>query len=301
MMAQRRRRKPQNPEAESADLPPPEQGDLMADAESAATAQEAVEGEPAGEHPESASEGEAQDPGALPEGEPPELEMTMEAEVGAEDDVEEDLLTIPDSAWEQKLAWAKEQARGGRLEEAADLYRELVEEDPVSVRARNNLGILLDEMGNHEEAVELFEGARTLDPENQEILCNLGAALGAMGRFPEAEEVLQQALRLGPADLLVRTNLGILFFRRGLYEEAQAALQAVCREDPDHGPAFFYRGEALNRLGRVEEAVEVLERAIVLIPTNPRAYYTLGILFDKLSQLDRASAMYRKARDLSNP
>jgi Flp pilus assembly protein TadD len=205
---------------------------------------------------------------------------------------------MPDSLWEQKIAWAKERAREGRLEEAEELYRELVEEDPTSVRALNNLGVLLDEMGDHEGAVVQLRAARRIDPQNQEILGNLGAALGAMGRYAEAEEALRVAFRLDPTSLEIRTNRGILLFRRGLYEEATAELEVVCAARPDDGLPLFYKGEALNRLGKVEEAIEALERVIELIPGSPRAYYTLGVLFDKKALPERAAVMYRKARGL---
>jgi len=208
---------------------------------------------------------------------------------------------IPLSPWEQKMAWAKERAREGRLGEAEELYRELLHENPDSVRARNNLGIILDEKGDHQGAVAELQVARQLEPKNGEVLGNLGAALGAMGRYPEAEDALRAAHRLDPSNLEIRANLGILFFRKGLYEQAEAELAAVCVKDPENGAALFYRGEALNRLGRVEEAIEVLSRSLELFPGNPRAYHTLGMLFDKKRLPDRAAPMYRKARELTRP
>jgi Flp pilus assembly protein TadD len=198
------------------------------------------------------------------------------------------------------MAWAKEQAAEGRLGDARGLYRELVEEDPTNVRALNNLGILLDEMGDPEGAVAQLRAAKRIDPHNQEVLGNLSAALGAMGRYADAEEELRLALRLDPSNLEIRANLGLLLFRRGLYEQAAVELAVVCAGRPDDGLPLFYRGEALNRLGRVEEAIKALERVTELIPGNPRAYYTLGVLFDKKNAPDRAAAMYRKARELSD-
>jgi Flp pilus assembly protein TadD len=222
--------------------------------------------------------------------EPEDLTLEMEPEPATP--------PIPDSLWEQKMAWAKERARDGRLEEAEELYRELIDEAPSSVRALNNLGVLLDELGEHDEAVTHLQMAQKLDPSNQEVLGNLGAALGASGRYMEAEEQLRSAFRLDPSNLAIRANLGILLFRRGLYSRAEVELGNVCAADPDHGLAFYYRGEALNRLGRVDEAIAALERVIQLMPENPRAHYTLGVLFDKQNLPQKAAIMYRKAREL---
>lgn len=216
-------------------------------------------------------------------------------------DAEAEAEVIPESPWEQKMAWANQQARDGLREEAEELYRELVIEDPSSVRALNNLGILLDEMGRPDEAVTHLRAAKRMDPQNQEVLANLGATLGTLGRYAEAEAELRSAFKLDPSNLQVRANLGILLFRRGLYEQAVAELDIVCRAEPDDSHPQFYRGEALNRLGRVDEAIEALEKVVKLAPGNSKAFFTLGVLFDKKNLPDKAAHMYRKARELVSP
>ena len=195
------------------------------------------------------------------------------------------------------MAWAKERVRDGLRVEALGLYRELVAEEPSSVRALNNLGILLDEMGEHEEANLHLTRASEVDPKNLEVLGNLGTALGALGRYSEADDILRKVLRHDPTNAEVRGNLGILFFRRGLYEQAEVELAAVCRDLPDYGLAHFYRGEALSRLDRVDAAIEALQRAVELMPGNTKAYYSLGILFDLKNLPEEAGAMYKKSRE----
>jgi tetratricopeptide (TPR) repeat protein len=272
-----------------------EQGDLLANAVSGLFAQ--ADDEESSRAPEDGSSREraqASEAGAL-SGESPSMPPSEDAESEGSQ-----VETIPDSPWEQKMAWAKKRAKAGRLEEAEELYRELVEEDPDNVRALNNLGVLLDEMGDSEGAVAHLKAARRIEPTNQEILGNLGAALGSMGKYAEAEEELRTAYRLDPTNHQIRANLGILLFRRGLYDQAVIELEAVCAAHPDDGLPLYYRGEALNRLGRVDEAIEALERVVELVPRNSKAYYTLGVLFDKKNLPDRASAMYRKARELSD-
>lgn len=296
-----------------------EQGDLLADAVTGLFPQEDERGtlEAPGEEsgafeapaPEAGAGEAASDERVSGQMEPegPTPRRSPETEVGPSagslPPVEERGVTeaIPEAPWERKMAWAKERAREGRLEEAEELYRELVEEDPTNVRALNNLGILLDEMGNAEGAVEQLRTARRIDPQNLEVLGNLGAALAALGKYGEAEEELRHAFRMDPTNLEIRANLGILLFRRGLYHQAAAELETVCAAKPDDGLPLYYRGEALNRLGRVDEAIEALERVIELIPGNHKAYYTLGVLFDKKNLPEKAAVMYRKARRLSPP
>lgn len=196
---------------------------------------------------------------------------------------------------------AKAAAASGRVHEATETYRKIVSADPAHVRARNNLGVLLDQGGGHKAALEHFQAAVDLEPDNTELLTNFGAALAAEGRYDEAEAQLRKAARLDPGGVDVRANLGILYFRRGLYGQSEQELRWVCEQDAEHGLAHFYRGEALNRLGRVEEALETLERALHLQPGKARIYYLLGILYDKKNLPQEAAGMYRKARELSDP
>jgi Flp pilus assembly protein TadD len=198
----------------------------------------------------------------------------------------------------ERLARAREKVRDGRIEEAMELYREIVSDHPQSLKARNNLGVLYDELGQHERALEQFEIAHGLAPDNVEVLSNMGAALLGLSRFEDAERELRRAQKIDAENVEVHANLGILFHRRGLYAQAETELRWVCEHDQDHGPAHFYRGEALNRLGRVDQALDVLERALRLQPANSKIYHTMGILYDKKHMPSEAAQMYRKMREL---
>jgi Flp pilus assembly protein TadD len=198
----------------------------------------------------------------------------------------------------ERLARARELVRDGWIEDAMELYREIVSDHPQSLKARNNLGVLYDELGQHERALEQFEIARGLVPDNVEVLSNLGAALMGLSRYEDAERELRRAQKIDPESVEVRANLGILYHRRGLYAQAENELRWVCERDHQHGPAHFYRGEALNRLGKVDQALDVLERAMRLQPNNYKIYHTMGILYDKKRMPVEASQMYRKMREL---
>jgi Tfp pilus assembly protein PilF len=196
---------------------------------------------------------------------------------------------------------AKRASGAGRVEEAARLYRQLISLDPSHVRARNNLGVLVDQMGDHEVAMEHLRAALELEPENGEVLANLGAVLAAQGKYEQAEAQMRRAARIDPASLDVRANLGLLYFRRGLNAQADLEFRWVCEQDPNHALAHFYRGEALNRLGRIDEALDVLEQAARLQPQRSRIYYLMGILYDRKNLRQEAAAMYKTARELSDP
>jgi tetratricopeptide (TPR) repeat protein len=205
----------------------------------------------------------------------------------------------PPAARVEPLARAKALVTEGRIEEAIAVYREIVADDPSSLKARNNLGLLYEGMGQHARALEQLESARAIEPENVAVLSNLAGTLLSLGRFDDAEREIRRAMKLDMESVDVRANLGILYFRRGQYALAENELKWVCEQDEQNAQAFFYRGEALNRLGRVDKAIEVLERAALLQPYNAKIYHTMGILFDKKHMPAEAAQMYKKVRELS--
>ena len=60
----------------------------------------------------------------------------------------------------KRLRQARDLTVQRRFDEAVALYKEVARDDPLNVKARNNLGVLYDELGHHELALEQFEAAR---------------------------------------------------------------------------------------------------------------------------------------------
>ena len=198
----------------------------------------------------------------------------------------------------EPLARARALVEQRKIQEAIELYLGILTVNPSNLKARNNLGVLFDELKQFDAARDHLEAAARLEPENVEVLANLASTLTSLSRYDEAEAILRRAQKVDVDDPRVRTSIAILYFRRGLYEQAETELRSVCARDRDNGAAFYYRGEALDRLGRYDEAIEALRRAAELLPNDPKPVYTLGHIYDRKHLPDEAAEMYRRARRL---
>ncbi|MEM8560561.1 MAG: tetratricopeptide repeat protein, partial [Bacteroidota bacterium] len=170
--------------------------------------------------------------------------------------------------------------------EAEAAYRRAVEIDrallgdahPDLAADLNNLGIFLDERGEHEEAEAVFEEALAIkraayDADHPQIamtLKSLGFLYTSTGQPEEAELHFQEALAIRrvaygdghPAIAEVLGGLGRLYGSRGdyeravpAYEEVTVTLRDVFGDGSPH--TVYYQmlyADALHRTGRVREA-----------------------------------------------
>src|SRR5579885_3450783 len=80
----------------------------------------------------------------------------------------------------------------GQLDQAADLYGEILKREPQNFAALQFFGVLRAQQGRNVEA------ARALQPDNFGALINYSQVLTGAGRVPEALAALDKALAIKP-------------------------------------------------------------------------------------------------------
>lgn len=109
--------------------------------------------------------------------------------------------------------------RAGRVVEARACYEQAIAIDPRYVRALNNLGTLLDDLGEHGAAESRFRAAIAVDPEVPEPWAGLGSNLRIQGRLAEARAAYEHALSLRAAFPAVRWNLAMIDLAEGRFRD----------------------------------------------------------------------------------
>src|SRR5215467_15910688 len=92
------------------------------------------------------------------------------------------------------LAQAIAHHQAGRLQEAEQLYRQVVAVEPNNVDALHHLGIIAHEQGRNELAKEYILHALALKADFAEAVHNLGIALDALGDRAEAVAAYRRAI-----------------------------------------------------------------------------------------------------------
>jgi predicted O-linked N-acetylglucosamine transferase (SPINDLY family) len=153
--------------------------------------------------------------------------------------------------------------RAGRLDDAEQDYRAILNADPSCAEAWHLLGVIALQRGDAETAEPHLEKALGLSPDNAKFLNNYGVA---------AE-------------------------RRGKMRDAAARFAKSAEIDPGFAEAHCNHGTALQALGRPEDAKRAFERALELEPGHARAHSNLGTALKASGDIDGAIVHFQAAAD----
>jgi predicted O-linked N-acetylglucosamine transferase (SPINDLY family) len=196
------------------------------------------------------------------------------------------------------LASAIEHHQQGRLQEAHDLYRQILAARPDHPDALHLLGVIALQAGDPATAVELIGNAVALNGGIADYHNNLGLALTGLERAEDAVAALERALTCSPDHAIAHNNLGNALKALGRAEAALAAYERALALDPVYVEAHNNRGNALVKLGRPEEALPAYRRALELNPDYADGHNNLGNALQALGQLEPAMESYRAALGL---
>ncbi len=177
----------------------------------------------------------------------------------------------------QALEIAVQHQRAGRLLEAEQLCREILQVDHRHVGATHLLGVIALQVGRNDLAVEYISQTLRLGPDLAEAHCNLGMALARLEKLAEAVACYQQALRLKPDFAEANNNLANAFRKQGNLTEAVACYQRAVQLKPDYAEAHSNLGVALLQQGKPAEAVACLQQTLLLKPDHAETQSNLGV------------------------
>ncbi|HEY8027622.1 MAG TPA: tetratricopeptide repeat protein [Burkholderiaceae bacterium] len=162
---------------------------------------------------------------------------------------------------DQSIAIATEHFKAGRLAEAEQIYRAILQAEPDHVLANHNLGLLALRVGRGQMAVELISKAIARNSSTSAIHVNLGEALRSLGRLDEAMAAYNKAIEINPNDGYAFGNLGGILMSLGRIVDAEACLRKAIGIRPDNFEARMALAQILESDYRAEEAIKQLGAA----------------------------------------
>ena len=182
----------------------------------------------------------------------------------------------------------------GRLVDAEQGSRRVLDAEPCHTEALHLLGVLAHQAGQNDVAAERLGLATRRCPDNAGFHYNLGVARQMLGRLDEAAASYREALRLQPNHADAHHNLGFALARQNSPHEAETHYRAAVRLKSDHAEAHHNLALLLRQEGRLSEAVAHLREAVRVRPDHIQALHNLGLALVGLGQVEDGLACYER-------
>jgi predicted TPR repeat methyltransferase len=205
--------------------------------------------------------------------------------------------------FDEALAIARDYQRRGLLADAADVYRRMMEVEPLHPELLHYAGVLAHQSGRSEVGIEMIQRSLELAPDRAECYNNLGIIYKAKGRFDAALEAYQRAVALDPGHVQAHNNIGVLLKSQRHIPEAEAAYRTAIRLNPDYAAAYHNLGILLGDTNRLREAVVCYCKVTTLSPEHKEARRLLAMAHCTLGEVDKAIAIMERwvADEPDNP
>lgn len=144
-----------------------------------------------------------------------------------------------------------------RFTEAEQMYRGVLQLEPKSVKAEENLGLTLDMENQPQEAEVALRTAASWASEvssDEWPFLNLGAFLLDHGRAEEAVIFLEKATKIAPQNAACHDKLGMALSESGQSAKGVIELDVAAQLDPKNPKIHFELGRAYRDLGKKDKA-----------------------------------------------
>jgi len=208
--------------------------------------------------------------------------------------------TAPSFNAKEVLRRATHLHRQDRIDEAEQLYLEVLAYDPRSVAAMQFLALVRIKQGALASALEYVATAIECSETPEKTLRVCLQTLKELASRFTAKSQHEQALACYNLILAVPGDGSCIHFRCDALvaldrlDEALAGAEQAVLEFPNHGNSHFALGRVQQRFGRWKEAEAAYREALRLTP-NSSVHGNLGVVLNSLGHVDEALHHYNKA------
>ena len=195
---------------------------------------------------------------------------------------------------EENFALAVQNHKDNNLKLAEKFYNETLKSNPNHADAQNNLGIILNQLGQYQKAINCYEKAIQINPGHGDAHSNLGNIFKGLGELKKAVSCYEKAIQINPGHANAYNNLGNTFNQLGEHQKAVSCYEKTIQINPNYAGTYSNLGDTFKELGEHQKAVSSYEKAIQIEPDhltyNWLSMNTFPVIYKDLKQIDH----YRK-------
>ena len=220
-----------------------------------------------------------------------------------------------EEALQQGVAAHKE----GKLQQAEQLYRSVLQFQPTHPDANHNLGLLAVAVNKVEEALPLFKTALGANPQIEQFWLSYIEALIKQRKVIEARQIIEQAKKRGlneaklnfietqaisglqkqNVDKLIppeeQLDIVLTLYQAQRLNEAETLAKSLTETFPEHPFGWKVLAAVLGQTGRNSEAEIANQKVVLLSPKDAEVHNNLGVTLKELDRLEEAEASLTRA------
>ena len=172
-------------------------------------------------------------------------------------------------------------------DQAEQVLRSILKDEPENEAAVEQLTQLLLDEGKSTEAVELLQNLNGRTP-SATLLDLLGDAYTQTKNLPKAEEAYRKAVELDPSELSHLRGLGQTLLSEEKYSDALGVYQKLADLMPDDADVYLRIGQIYRELHQLDKAEDSLVKARQYAPGSPEVMYNEAMLYQAQGRYDDA-------------
>lgn len=185
-------------------------------------------------------------------------------------------------------------AQRGLFEQADRALAMLADADRTGLATHRTTGLVRSMQGRLEEAAERFRLVLDARPDAWDVRAELADVLARMNKTDEAEAEFRAVLEQQPDARYGLEPLSRLLLVLGRAEDAVQLLSAAAQRQPDQAWIRLLLGDALASQNKDDEARAQYQACLELVPGHVGARYSLGALAQRAGDLAAAKREWQQ-------
>lgn len=169
------------------------------------------------------------------------------------------------------LTQARNALRAGDVDWAAELYRSVIEEEPLNYEAHEGLAMAYFALKDYPAAVTHFTRMTQLKPIDGKPWINLGAVFNRMQQYQKAVDALRKGIAKEKKSGEAYYNLGLAYKGLNQLSMAVTAYRDAVKVNPQMVEAHTNLGNALVEMKNYQQAISHYRLALEIDPDFDRA------------------------------
>ncbi len=192
-----------------------------------------------------------------------------------------------------------EALRRNAADEAVQLAREWIQNEPAQPHAHRLLALAQQQQGHYDDALASLQQGLALAPDSPEMHLQHAGLLLALRQLEAAGSALDRTAELNPNEQSAYVMQAHLALARNETDEAERITRLAARVNPDLPEVVALQGMIALRRGDHERALALLSTASQLLPNDPRVLYALGFAHMGNGTLAFAEQCFRRVLEVN--